>query len=633
MRRTYAATEIKSTPNNFLKKGLLAAVLLVIQGCTSPIMSDSMGTIDSTETSEASSLRSDTQSSQKGSKNQSDSKAQDNSERNGETNNESEPKYNAIADKKLDSAQMLEILQAEILLRRGNYEPAFDLLYGLAQETSDTKLLKRAFEVSMVTYDVEKIRKATDLWKKLEPSADVAWRAAFILSLQEGKVEQALQEWDRYQSLSELSMEQDLLATSRRVSASAPVDSGLVFFEKIVQMHPQVWSGYFGLAMVAATHNMPDLAIDALQQATKLVDKEQSPQIYQLLAKLYVDNSKVQMGLEDLAGYLESFPNDFLVQERMARLQVLAEDYAGAELRYRMILEKVPEAHKARLSLALLQIEQNQHEQAIENLQPLLNEKGYKSISHYYQGISLQDLKRYDEALASFSKVVISALQVDALLHRAEIFFAQGNIGQAYAELEQVQVNLPQNKVKQLRAKAIFKSYEEKYQEALEVYNQVLAIEPSNTAVMLAKSYIHYNLGDYKEYESILLKVLELSEDNVEALNGLGYFYAERLQKLDKAKELLSRALELEPKNYFILDSMGWLYFQLKDYPKAVEYLELAFEIEADEEVFAHLVQAYLKNNQVEQAEKLWKAYYNQFKNWESVAKLKQFLPAGFLDD
>ena len=629
MRRTIDATEIKNTPNNFLKKGLLAAVLFMLQGCTNPILSDSTSATDSSETSKASSLISDAQSSQKDSQNHSDSKAKYNSE----PNNESEPKYNAIADNKLDSAQMLEILQAEILLRRGNYEPAFDLLYGLAKETSDTKLLKRAFEVSMVTYDVDKIRKATDLWKKLEPSADVAWRAAFILSLQEGKVEQALQEWDRYQSLSELSMEQDLLATSRRVAASAPVDSGLVFFEKIVQMHPQVWSGHFGLAMVAATHNMPDLAIEALQQATQLVDKEQSPQIYQLLAKLYVDNSKIQMGLEDLAGYLESFPNDFLVQERMARLQVLAEDYAGAETRYKMILEKLPEAHKARLSLALLQIEQNQHEQAIENLQPLLNEKGYTSISHYYQGISLQDLKRYDEALESFSKVVISALQVDALLHRAEIYFAQGEIEKAYVELEKVSVDLPQNKVKQLRAKAIFKSYEEKYQEALEVYNEVLAIEPSNTEVMLAKSYIHYNLGDYKEYESILLKVLELNEDNVEALNGLGYFYAERQQKLDKAKELLSRALKLEPRNYFILDSMGWLYFQLQDYPKAVEYLELAFEIEADEEVFAHLVQAYLKNNQAEQAEKLWKTYYNQFKNWESVAKLKQFLPAGFLDD
>ncbi|WP_321275935.1 tetratricopeptide repeat protein [Thiomicrorhabdus indica] len=624
MSRMTTETEIQRPSHNFVKKGLWVAVLLFMQGCSNPVVTGPIEPSEVTKNSPNISLSSNPAA--QNTQNLKTSEAES-------ENEEPVPAYNAIADNRLNSAQMLKILQAEILLRRGSYESAFELLYGLAKDTSDTKLVKRAFEVSMATYDVEKIRKATDLWKELEPSADLAWRAAFILSLQEGKVEQALQEWDTYQTLSELPMEQDLLVTSRRVAASAPVDAGLVFFEKIVQMHPDVWSGHLGLAMVAATHNMPDFAMEALQEASKLVEKEQKPQIYQLLAKLYVDNSKTQVGIEDLGRYLESFPDDFVVQERMARLQVLAEDYAGAETRYKMILEKLPEAHKARLSLALLQIEQNQLEKAIQNLQPLLDEKGYKAISHYYQGISLQELKRFDEALQSFNQVVTTTFQVDALLHRAEIFFAQGDIDQAYAELEKISVDLPQNKVKRLRAKAIFKSYQEKYQEALDIYNQVLLIEPSNTPVMLAKSYIHFNFGEFEEYESILLKVLELNENNVEALNGLGYFYVERQQKLDKAKVLLSRALELEPNNYFILDSMGWLYYQLQDYAKAVEYLESAFDIEADEEVFAHLIQAYLKNNQTDQAEKLWKTYYNQFKNWESVAKLKQFVPAGFLDD
>lgn len=545
---------------------------------------------------------------------------------------EETPVHNSIASKELNAAQMAAILQAELMARRGQFEPAYDLYIQVAKATSDSKVLKRAFELSMVTYDADKIREATDLWKTLEPTADAAWRASFLLNLRSGDVQKALEEWQVYQDVSPLSLDQDLLVSAQRVAASVPVEQGLSFFQLIVAEYPNNWVAHFGFALIAGSHQLPDLAIEALKKSAGLAEKNDKPKVYQALANLYVEASATAEGIPDLKAYLEAFPEDYKIQERLARLQVLAEDFSAAIERYQLILENVPEDDKARLSLALLQMELKDYQSAIDYLQPLLAKKAYQAVAYYYQGMSLQELKRYDEALESFAKVGTQNYFVDALLHRAEIFFSLDKIDETFAELDKIPTDRPENLVKQLRAKAIFMTYDEKYDQAIDYYDQVLEVEPGNTQVLLAQSYLYYNQKRFDAYEVVLQKVIELKPDSVEALNGLGYFYVEQGVKLDQAKELLQAALAVEANNYFVLDSMGWLYFKLQDYPQAIEYLSKAFAIAEDEEVFAHLVQAYIQNAELEKAKQLWNRYYSKFKNETSIVELKSVLPAEFFN-
>lgn len=539
--------------------------------------------------------------------------------------------HNAIAEQKMTSAQMLDILQAELLVRKGAFIQAFDLYYDLAGETGDPEILKRTFKLSMVTYDVDRIRRATELWKKMQPEVAIAWRASFLLKLRAGEIETALSDWQTYHQLSQQSLEKDLLISSQRVAASVPAESGLLFLELLVENYPENWASHFGMAMVASAHQMPQLAIEALQQSLKFKTEDSEPKIYQSLAKLYVDSSQAKEGVEVLMPYVERFPEDFLVQERLARLEVMQEKYDAAEARYQLILEGAPESTKSRLSLALLQMELKEFKKAIENLDVLVQQEGYQAVAYYYKGISLQELKRYQEALTVLQKVSAGVYQVDAILHRAEILFAEKRFQEAYAELEKIPTETPENKVKKLRAKAIFKSFDGQYQQALDLYKQVLEIEPSNVDVLLAKSFLHYNQEDFAGYESTLLKALKINGSSVEALNGLGYFYTEQGIKLDQAEVLLKRALALDPDSYYVLDSLGWLYYQKGMYPKAIEFLERAFAIKVDEEVFSHLVQAYLKNGQKNKAQNFWREHYNNFEDQDVIRKLKSRLPEDFV--
>ena len=48
--------------------------------------------------------------------------------------------------------------------------------------------------------------------------------------------------------------------------------------------------------------------------------------------------------------------------------------------------------------------------------------------------------------------------------------------------------------------------------------------------------------------------------------------------KLDEAEQLVKKALELEPNAGHILDSLGWVYYQKGDYPRAIDNLKAAIE-------------------------------------------------------
>jgi tetratricopeptide (TPR) repeat protein len=62
-------------------------------------------------------------------------------------------------------------------------------------------------------------------------------------------------------------------------------------------------------------------------------------------------------------------------------------------------------------------------------------------------------------------------------------------------------------------------------------------------------------------------------------LNYLGYSWVEMGRNLDEAKGMIERAVEQEPENGYITDSLGWVLYRLGDYQGAVEWLEKAVEL------------------------------------------------------
>jgi Flp pilus assembly protein TadD len=122
-------------------------------------------------------------------------------------------------------------------------------------------------------------------------------------------------------------------------------------------------------------------------------------------------------------------------------------------------------------------------------------------------------------------------------------------------------------------------------------------------------------------------KAIALNPANAQALNYLGYSYAEDGVNLPEAEKLIKRALDIEPEDGFYVDSLGWVYYQKGDYQKAVEQLERAVNLTGeDPTITEHLGDAYQKVGKVREASHEYRDALKKAQDNEQIARLKDKL-------
>jgi tetratricopeptide (TPR) repeat protein len=97
--------------------------------------------------------------------------------------------------------------------------------------------------------------------------------------------------------------------------------------------------------------------------------------------------------------------------------------------------------------------------------------------------------------------------------------------------------------------------------------------------------------------------VLKLDPQNAEALNFIGYLYADKGIRLDEAEALIKKALALKPGNGYMIDSLGWVYFRQNRLDDALRHLKEASEaLPEDAAISEHLGDVYAKLGQIKEA-------------------------------
>ena len=98
----------------------------------------------------------------------------------------------------------------------------------------------------------------------------------------------------------------------------------------------------------------------------------------------------------------------------------------------------------------------------------------------------------------------------------------------------------------------------------------------------------------WEKAEPDFKKALELSPEQPQVLNYLGYSWVDMNRNLDEGLEMIKRAVDLRPNDGYIIDSLGWAYYRLGRYEDAVEQLERAVLITPmDPTINDHLGDAY----------------------------------------
>jgi Tfp pilus assembly protein PilF len=148
-----------------------------------------------------------------------------------------------------------------------------------------------------------------------------------------------------------------------------------------------------------------------------------------------------------------------------------------------------------------------------------------------------------------------------------------------------------------------------RYDEALQILNQSIALDTTSVAPYITIGFVYDETDQFDLAESTYKKALEIDNDNPTVLNNYAYLLATRKTRLQEALQMSSRAIEQVPDNSSYLDTMGWIYFQMGNSEKALEYLLKAKDLdeEGSRELFEHIGDVYKAMGDTKNARKYWK--------------------------
>ncbi len=309
-------------------------------------------------------------------------------------------------------------------------------------------------------------------------------------------------------------------------------------------------------------------------QAEKLLKRtleEDSHHIKSLttLAQIYLKQKKFDEALTALLTLEHIVPNDVAIKLRVGLLYYDKENYPEAIRRFSQVLELQPKNDRVHYYLGILEAQNDNHAKAVEYFSQVPPKSEYYRDARIRLAFSYGELNQLNQAI----KVIR-----DALNNKRDEPDLYELLGTLYAKNHQ-------------------------YPQALKAFNAGLERFPNQEKLMFSKGVLLDKMDRFEDSVQIMKQILALYPDNPEALNYLGYSYADRNIHLDTALTMLQKAYQLRPKDGYIADSLAWAYFKLNHFEKARELLEAANRLSPNEPtILEHLGDLYLKLGQREKA-------------------------------
>jgi tetratricopeptide (TPR) repeat protein len=400
-------------------------------------------------------------------------------------------------------------------------------------------------------------------------------------------------------------------------------DQAIQASQTAIKRSPNSLDGYRTLFFIYLQKGSPKDALKVLDQAAHSPDV--SPEFGVGLVEMYATlerqapSEKAAIDANALAALnrvAEQHPTGLQLRMKLADDYNLLGDTTNAERIYVQLLDANGDLPGLRDKLVDIYWREKNYNKAREQLEAMVKEDPANSKGYYLLGAIADDEKKFEEAADYFQKALLLSDDVEDL----------------YYDLARVQINL--NRTKDAldtlqRAKthpkfeggffpeflsALAYDRQKDFTNAINHFTAAEVIAKTTKPELLTGGFYfdqgsaYERAGNYDDAERCFQKSIQLAPDSPEALNYLGYMWAEHGIKLDKALELIEKAVRLEPKSAAYLDSLGWVLYKLNRPADALpnEQKAIEFSDEPDATLYDHLGDIYAALKQTDKARDAW---------------------------
>ncbi len=502
------------------------------------------------------------------------------------------------AKSEMDAALFYQLLIGELELQRGELGTAYQVLLDAARRTGDEGLYRRAIEAALRGRAGNEAYAAARAWRTQSGSV-AAQQHVLRLALALGRLPEAadpLLDW--LQQLPDTAQRAGLLAAlpqllrnisdrERPLNEMEPVLAAQRDNAEQPALRRQLAAAT--IAALARHAGNEALALNQLREASKELPQDTLPAWMALdLMKLAPDAE--QLLQPQLAG-------DAALQLGYAR--ALARDHRTLQAlqQFQLLRKQEPEQATHWLAIASLELELRHAPQALEAADAFLARAGDKASAEQLASAQLirskahAMLRQWPAALQALEAIPETQRGDEAIFQRASIEAQQGRLSQARERLRQLPAESSEQRKRRLLLEVQLLRDAKQWQPAIELLGKALEESPHDINLLYEHAMSAERLGQFELMEQQLRRVIELDPRHHHAHNALGYSLADRKLRLDEARQLIERAIELGGHEPFLIDSLGWVAFREGKLDEAERLLRQAHSARPDAEIAAHLAE------------------------------------------
>ncbi len=402
-------------------------------------------------------------------------------------------------------------------------------------------------------------------------------------------------------------------------------DLAIAASRKTIAKLPKAILGFQNLATIYLQTNRPKEALAALDEAAALGVTEMNflldlGEAYRNYAsaqprEFETVKPKVMVALE-AAAKLDPKAQNLIF--RLAELFSFAGEYKRAAELYVKLLGRFPNQAILRNRIVELYLRANDTKAAQAQLDALVREQPTNPLAHYFLGAIAAEQRNWEKAIEYYSKTI--QLNEGAPQDFEPVYYDLAGVHITNDDPEEA-LKVLEKARKKFKSTFLLEFYSALAHSRAKDYTA--SIKHFTSAELLAKRddperltpLFYFQAGsayerhkDFKQAENYFRQSLRLAPDFAEALNYLGYMWAERGENLTEAREMIGKALKQEPDNAAFLDSMAWVLFKLNLPKEALEYQLKALKLqkEPDATLHDHLGDIYATLKQPDKAREQW---------------------------
>lgn len=420
-------------------------------------------------------------------------------------------------------------------------------------------------------------------------------------------------------------------------------------YELVLKNNPENIDAALYLGAIYAETHKYDKAVKHFQRLLKAVEEEQRATIHYYLARVFLENkdknaSKNALQLVEfhLKKALELKPNfteallalgsyynsqnqkqksvklleeyqkkqgpSVKLAEVLAQMYLEDDDYDSAYEQLEILEAQGDDPLNTKLKMALILVEKKMYEPASTKLKEILKEVPDSDRARFYLAAIYEQTLQVDKAVAEYKRVPAESNYFnDSIVHAVYLLKKDKNFDDAEA--------LAKSALEQKNDEPTFHSLyasllndNKKVDEAVSVLEKARKKFPQNTQVLFFLGTVYDSANDKEKVISTMKDLLEKEPMHTQALNYIAYTLAEEGKNLNEAEVYARKAVSLEPKDGYILDTLGWVLFKQGKVNEAVKFLEMAHKIAPQVTIISeHLGDVYVKQAMIEKARQMYK--------------------------